>query len=89
MRVSHFEWDNDNINHIAIHGVDPIEVEEVFKNKPLIRKGRQGLYEAFGQTDEGYYLFVIFKYKGKEMIRVIAARDMDAWERRYYQRHGK
>jgi len=89
LRVSYFEWDDYNVNHIAEHGVDPLEVEEVFKNRPLIRKGRQGLYQAFGQTDEGYYLFVVFRHKGKETARVITARDMDEAERRYYQRHGK
>jgi len=40
MRFWNFDWDEDNIDHIARHGVDVDEVEEALSRKPLIRKGR-------------------------------------------------
>jgi hypothetical protein len=41
------EWDDWNINHIYEHDVEPYEVEEVFVNHPLIRKGKEGKYLAW------------------------------------------
>ena len=41
------------------HGVHFYEVEEmVFSEARHIRRGREGLYQVFGQTDDGRYLFV-------------------------------
>jgi hypothetical protein len=41
------------------HGVEPSEVEEVLANDPYTRRGREGLYYVFGQTDAGRYLFAV------------------------------
>jgi uncharacterized DUF497 family protein len=38
MRFWNFDWDEDNIDHIARHGVDVDEVEQALASKPLIRK---------------------------------------------------
>lgn len=86
MRISRFEWDGNNINHIARHGVTPGEVEDVFFNAPLYHKAREGLKIALGRTDNGRYLFVVFALKPGGTIRVITARDMSTSEKRYYRR---
>ena len=31
-----FDWDESNINHIALHGVTPEEAEQVLQNDPFI-----------------------------------------------------
>jgi len=86
MKIHSFEWDEANINHIEErHGIIPEEAEEVFFNHPLFRKTHSGRFIAYGQTDEGKYLFVVFLYKPNAVVRVITARNMDSRERRYYK----
>jgi uncharacterized DUF497 family protein len=72
------------------HRVSTEEVEEVFYNRPKYRKAQKGkfegedLYYAYGRTDSGRYLLVIFIYKKAKDALVISARDMDSKERRRY-----
>lgn len=46
MYIEGFDWDDDNIAHIARHDVEPEEVKEVFYNEPLARHSRDGCYIA-------------------------------------------
>ena len=85
MRVKYFDWVEHNIEHISRHDVSPEEVEEVFGNKSHIRKGRKKTFLAYGLTDFGRYLLVVFKYLAKETIRPITARDMTSKEKRFYK----
>ena len=89
MRVKHLAWDSQNIEHILLHDVLPEEVEEVFARKSRIRKGRQKTYVAYGVTDFGRHLIVVFKYLSQETGRVITARDMTSREKRLYKTKGK
>lgn len=72
------------------HRVSRDEVEEVFYNRPKFRKAQRGkyagedLYYAYGRTDSGRYLFVVFIYKKTHDALVTSARDMDDSERRAY-----
>jgi hypothetical protein len=86
VRVTQFDWDDDNIDHIAEHRVSPEEAEEVFSGRWKNRKTRGGLYTAFGQTSAGRYLLVVFAYKGQGLARVITARDMTDRERKFYRK---
>jgi len=89
--ITEFEWDEYNIEHIARHRVTPEEVEEVaFDDEPYIRKiKKSAIREMLGQTASGRYLKIIYVIKGKQRARVITARDMNDWERKYYRRRGK
>ena len=53
MRIDDLEWTLNRIDHIALHEVTPEEVEEVISSAPVFRRGRGGVYEAWGQTDSG------------------------------------
>ena len=72
------------------HSLVPEEVEELFANRPRYRLQERGkvqgedVYAAYGQTNAGRYLTVIFirKLGGKALI--ISARDMDKRERKRY-----
>ncbi|MDQ3248751.1 MAG: BrnT family toxin [Chloroflexota bacterium] len=77
-----FWWDNQNIEHIANHGVEPYEAEQVIATAKFIRKGGQGKYVAYGQTDAGRYLLVVFAPKENRRVRVVTARDMTSTEKR-------
>lgn len=86
MYIEGFDWDKRNIDHIARHNVEPEEAEEVFFDKPLIRRSRDGRYIALGQSWAGRYLAVVFELRPGNIIRVITARSMTKAERRLYRR---
>jgi uncharacterized DUF497 family protein len=81
-----FEWDEANVEHIARHGYDPDEVEEVFEGRFKTRKGRESSYLCYGRTLDGRLAVIVFKRLGRQRIRVITARDMEDKERRTYLR---
>ena len=84
--ISGFDWDDDNILHIMRHRFTPEEVEEVFAGDYKVRRTRQGLYVALGETLDGRLVFVVFRRLSRGLIRVVTARDMDNSERRLYRR---
>ena len=84
-----FWWDDDNIEHIAHHGVEPYEAEEVIDDDPFISKVGQGKYLAYGQSDGGRYLLVVFATKSEQRIRVVTARDMTNSEKKRFRRRKK
>jgi uncharacterized DUF497 family protein len=75
---------------IRKHNVYPDEVEELFSSKPMIRKVEKGdvkgknLYIAFGKTNGGRHLSVLFVRKKEKRALVISARDMTSKERKKY-----
>ena len=90
MRITAFEWDDGNVLHLALgHGIEPEEAEEVFAVAPLFRKTRRGHYAAFGPTQAGRLLVIVFEMKRAGLVRVITGWDMAGAERRYYQQHHK
>jgi hypothetical protein len=87
MRISEFEWNDGDILHLALHhGIEPEEAEEAFAVTPIFRKTKRGHYTAFGPTRSGRLLVVVFEYQGRGRVRVITGWDMNAAERRCYQR---
>ena len=86
MRIDDLEWTFDRVEHIARHSVVPEEVEEVFASAPVFKRGRGGVYEAWGQTESGRYLLVIFRYLGHNRAWRITARDMDENEKRLFHK---
>ena len=86
MKTYRFWWDDENIEHIANHGVEPFEAEAVIASASLLRKAGRGKYVAYGQTDDGRYLLVVFAPKEQERLRVVTARDMTPGEKRNFRR---
>ncbi|MFQ6100213.1 MAG: BrnT family toxin [Anaerolineae bacterium] len=89
MKTATFQWDGENVEHIASHRVEPFEAEEVLDDDPLILKTRDDKYLAYGQTDAGRYLLVVFVWKSHHTIRVIAARDLTQAEKKRLKRRRK
>ena len=90
MEISEFEWDDNNIEHIARHPVSPDEVEDVaFDDEPWIRRGEKRTRYMLGFTIGGRYLFVVYVLKGKGVARVITAMDMDDRTRKLYKKRRK
>ena len=86
-----FEWDQGNSSkNLLKHQVEDWECEQVFFNEPLLvlDDTKHSLVEkrwvAFGRTDGGRLLVVIFTKRGK-LLRVISARDMNRKELTFYE----
>ncbi len=93
MRIEGIIWLRAVIDKLAFkHRVEAFEVEELFAGKPKFRfveKGeREGknVYLAFGQTDAGRYLTVLFIHKKTKDALILSARDMAEKERKMYGR---
>ena len=89
-----FQWDEENKNKNLIkHQVENWECEQVFFNEPLLvlddpeHSLTEKRWAAFGITDIGRYLVIIFTKRGK-LLRVISARDMNRKESRFYEKNG-
>ena len=89
MTQYHFWWDEKNTEHIANHGVEPYEAEEVLDDDPYVLKAGQDKYAAYGQASSGRYLLVVFALKSENRIRVITARDLTVAEKKRLRRQRK
>ena len=90
-----FQWDRGNTDkNLVKHDVQNWECEQVFFNKPLLvlDDSRHSVSEkrlaAFGKTDAGRFLVVIFTNRNN-LIRIISARNMNKREREFYDEKGK
>ncbi|MBU0679456.1 MAG: BrnT family toxin [Verrucomicrobia bacterium] len=86
-----FDWDKGNRDKsLKKHGVHGWECEQVFFNSPLIiledekHSAKEKRYAAFGHTDSGKQLMVVYTMRRK-LLRVISARNMNRKEREFYE----
>jgi uncharacterized DUF497 family protein len=85
-----FEWDDENIAHIAEHAVSTDEAEEVFadarrRGVPAYNALGERRWAVVGSTSDGRLLFVVYTRRGGA-IRVVAARNASPPNRRSYRR---
>jgi uncharacterized protein len=71
-----FDWDEANVGHIARHGIQPVEAEEVVLNDPLdlgveAVEGEER-YLNLGATSQGRVLLVVTTWR-EERVRVVTA----------------
>lgn len=78
-----FQWDEGNIDkNLLKHQIQNWECEQIFFNEPLIilddpkHSLSEKRWAAFGQTDAGRLLTIIFT-KREKLLRVISARGMN------------
>lgn len=84
-----FDWDDDNIGHIARHGVKPWEAEDAVLDSGRVpfsaHSGRLGF---IGKTEEGRYLVVIVERRGQSW-RVVTACNASPNEKLSYRRRSQ
>jgi uncharacterized DUF497 family protein len=86
--IAELRWSEWNEEHIARHGVDPTEVEEVVFHRPFhATRASDNRFLLVGQTDSGRYLSVIVETEPDGLFFVVTARDAAPYERRLYRRH--
>ena len=74
------------------HNVEKYEAEEVFWNYPVYKISKvvaddKRRYLAYGETDEGRLLVVVYEVENIHEITVITAREMEPEEKRYYHKN--
>ena len=67
-----FQWDEDNVGHIAEHGISPDEAEYVVEHAtpPLPRAAGDGKFMVWGRTRDGSHLQVGFVYLQDERVDI-------------------
>ncbi len=86
MKITSFEWNAENTEHISRHNVTPDEAEEAFADDAAIfLRSRSGRYIALGQTEAGRYLTVVYERKSGGVIRVGTAFDLDEKNKKRYR----
>jgi hypothetical protein len=88
LKIEKIWWDQETVDHISNHMVSPAEVEEVLFNEvdtPLMMRGKEGKYLAYGKTQGGRLLLIVWALKYRK-TKIITARDMTEKEKRFYRR---
>ena len=85
-----FQWDDANIDHLALHHVEPFEVEEAIADPYRIARQAYNTpterrRAIVGATEAGRLLTVIYTHRQK-VIRVISAYDAGERDARRYDR---
>ena len=87
-----FEWDDDNLEHLAVHDISADEVEEMFEGRVVRRRGGTDAPDRFrvlGRTAAGRYLAIIIQQKAGGLIRPFTGWDMRPHEKELYDRQVK
>jgi uncharacterized DUF497 family protein len=82
-----FDWDEQNIGHLANHQISPAEAEQVILNRPVdlkseLRNGEERVPHV-GETDAARILVVITTLVGKK-VRVVTAWPANKSYRRWF-----
>ena len=66
-----FEWDDENVAHIARHGITPEEVEYVVRSpQSRSERSRSSTYPiTFGRTKTGKFIAVVWSAIGTDPLR--------------------
>ncbi len=91
MQIETISWDQETVDHISRHSVSPEEVEEALfndVNSPLIMRGKEGKYLAYGKTGGGRFLLVVWAARHRK-TKIITPRDMSKKEKQFYNRRRK
>ena len=89
---SELEWDDDNVDHLARHAITPEEVEELFQEATVRRRGGTDAPDRvriLGRTTAGRYLTLIVQQKESGLIRPFTGWEMRSHERDIYDRQVK
>jgi uncharacterized DUF497 family protein len=94
LRSEGFDWNEGNREKNKKHGVENVEIEELFFNPPFIilpdtkHSNTEERYFCFGTTYSKKKLLIVFTVRDGK-IRPISARAMNAKERKYYEEKTK
>jgi uncharacterized DUF497 family protein len=89
MRPDQFDWDEDNVSHIAEHGVTPEQAEEAIldpfrQGLPAYQKDSEFRFAGLGATEVDDVLFFVFVIRAGK-VRVISCRPAEPDEERSFR----
>ena len=86
-----FRWNEDNVEHIAKHGVEIHQAEHlvVFARQPWPSYEGDGRWLVRGQDENGLYLQVVYLIDRDGTIYVIHARPLNDREKKRLRRRRK
>ena len=84
-----FVWDEENVAHVSRHQVSPEEVEEALAGDPVVLRGTDSRFLAYGRTESGRHLFTVYVSRPGGRIRVLTARAMTEKEKSSYRKRRK
>lgn len=86
-----FRWNEWNIDHLARHGIDPDEAEDVVRSarRPFPRRIGEDKLLAWGPGLGGRLLQVIFVMDENGEAFIIHGRELTAKEKRVHRRSGR
>ena len=72
-----FEWDADNVAHIALHGVRPADAEQALSNDPItlhyaVTDSGEERWVCAGPTDARRLLVIVWTMRAS-LVRVVTA----------------
>ncbi|KKK39929.1 hypothetical protein WQ57_01260 [Mesobacillus campisalis] len=81
-----FDWDRENIGHLARHNITPQEVEEIFSDpNRCIHNAHSGNRKIVGMSEEGRILAIIYTKREKK-FRPFTGWDATERERKSYNK---
>ena len=90
MRIRRLLWPDDRVDHLALHGVSPDEVEDVCFGTALVLRARADgpnpAYYVLGETGAGRRLFCVVIAFPDGNGYPVTARPMTEREKRRYQK---
>ncbi len=93
VKINELIWPQDRIDHVALHGVTPEEVEQVCFGNPLVERaksqGENPVYYVRGQTAAGRYLLCVIIALPDAKGYPVTARPMTEKEKRGYRQRRK
>ena len=82
MRVNELIIEPGRAEHIARHGVEVTEVQDVVFGPALWMRAREGRFLVIGQTAGGRYLAVVLARRVAGVFGLVTARNANEAERR-------
>jgi len=87
MSTVQFDWDKENIEHLALHQISPEEAEQAIRNRPVdlsaeLRNGEERVVQI-GENDAGRILIVVSTMRNRK-VRVVTAWPANKSYRRYF-----
>ena len=86
MKITAVYWDDANIEHIAWHSLDPVDIEDVCFGKHISFRARGRRYVLYGKTEGGSMIMVVLERLFGQVFRPITARTMTDKEKHSYRK---
>jgi len=88
VKVSCLHWDDANIEHVARHGLSPVDIEDVCFGEHISFRGKQRRYVLYGKTRGGMMIMVVLEQlsRHRQVFRPITATPMTEREKHRYRR---